>query len=186
MPSSRRKETPGGTDLWSAETLITCQQWGYNFNTKMNDKIREIAPQLYWIEITLKGEVSARLKWIYELCKRLKKTQGQKKKCWYSCHSFQANLCQTTELFSQLMQAPSHLDFWLYTHSIDTLFSSTVLLQFVPFHSQSLLRGAGGKQPPGLNKQYILHKIEFNGKQNYLKLSLQNSFGQRKKGGETE
>lgn len=34
----------------SAETLITCQQWGYIFNTKTNDKIREIALQLYCLE----------------------------------------------------------------------------------------------------------------------------------------
>lgn len=65
----------------SAETLITCQQWqrGYIFNIEINDKIREIALQLYCIEITLKGEASARLKWIYGLYKRLKKNpQGQK------------------------------------------------------------------------------------------------------------
>lgn len=81
----------------SAETLITCQQWGYIFNTKTNDKIREIALELYCTEINLKGEVSARLKWIYELYKQLKKHRARK--CWYSCHWLQANLCQT-ELFS--------------------------------------------------------------------------------------
>lgn len=34
----------------SAETLVTHQQWGYIFNTKMNDKIREMALQLYCLE----------------------------------------------------------------------------------------------------------------------------------------